>query len=62
MKQPLIVLLLLCLLVIMAIKFVPSVNNLARESLPAPLLKAMGEKPKGILEQQMDDFKKLVAP
>ncbi|MCG8337470.1 MAG: hypothetical protein MJE63_23455 [Proteobacteria bacterium] len=41
-------------IVILAIKFVPPVNNWARGNLPEPVLALIGEKPKNIFERGSD--------
>ena len=42
------------IIVVIAIKFVPPVNNWARGNLPEPLLTVLGEKPKSVFERGSD--------
>ena len=48
------------ILLVVVIKFVPPINNIARENLPAPVLKLIGEKPMGVLEKGMNRLNDLV--
>ncbi len=50
----------LLIAIILMIKLVPPVNDAAREYLPTPVLKLIGEQPKGILEKGMDSVKDLI--
>jgi len=50
----------LLIAIILIIKLVPPVNDAAREYLPSPVLKLIGEQPKGILEKGMDSVKDLI--
>ncbi len=47
--------------VILIVKLVPPVNDVAREYLPAPVLKLIGEQPKGIFEKGADSVKDLIS-
>jgi len=40
-----------------AIKFIPPVNQVAREILPGAVLKVIGEKPQSALERGVDQIK-----
>lgn len=46
--------------IILLIKLVPPVNDVAREYLPTPVLKLIGEQPKGILEKGADSVKDFI--
>ena len=48
------------IVVVLIIKLVPPVNDVAREYLPEPVLKLMGEEPKGIFEKGADGVKDLI--
>ncbi len=42
------------IIVVSMIKFVPPINDIARENLPASILNLIGEKPKGLFEKGLD--------
>ena len=46
--------------IILIIKLVPPVNEAAREHLPTPVLKLIGEQPKGIFEKGADKVKDII--
>ncbi len=50
----------LLIAIILVIKLVPPLNDAAREYLPEPVLKLIGEEPKGIFEKGADKVKDLI--
>ncbi len=54
MKKGLIQIIFVIAVLVVAIKFVPQVNDWARGNLPESVLTLIGEKPKGIFERSSD--------
>ena len=50
----------LLIMIILVIKLVPPVNEAVREYLPEPVLKLIGEEPKGIFEKGADTVKEII--
>lgn len=50
----------LLIAIILLVKLVPPVNDVARAHLPAPVLKLIGEQPKGVLEIGADKVKDFI--
>ncbi len=56
MKRSIIQILIVLIFIVIAIKFVPQVNDWARGNLPEEILTVIGEKPKGIFEFGSDSI------
>jgi len=54
-------LIILAIAILLVIKWVPVVNDAAREYLPPPVLKLIGEQPKGIFGEGVDGAKVIIA-
>jgi len=52
--------LILLVVIVLLVKLVPPVNDVARTYLPAPVLKLIGEQPKGVLEKGSDKVKDFI--
>lgn len=48
------------IVLVLVVKLVAPVNDVAREYLPEPLLRLIGEEPKGLLEKGTDGVKGLI--
>lgn len=57
MKKSLTFFVALLIIFVLAIKFVPQFNDLARTFFPPQILELLGEKPKSLLEQSIDATK-----
>lgn len=56
MKKGLVQIILVLIIMVIAIKYVPQVNDWARGNLPEAVLTIIGEKPKGIFEWGSDSI------
>ncbi len=51
---------LVLIVIVLAIKYVPPVNDIARSNLPGPVLELMGEKPKNVFEKGLDQIDSVI--
>lgn len=60
MVKSLLRLILLLIVLVLVLKYIPPINDIARSNLPEPVLDLLGEHPKGLLEKGLDQIDSVI--